>query len=103
MGSAIRITYEPGQFSLMRLPDGTKLFIWTSDKGLHVSRVGFLNLPKEMIRKFPFPIPVPDPANPPGAVKALMEILLQSIETCQTVDEARRLLQELPENPGPRR
>jgi len=93
MGNAVRRTYEPGQFSQVNLPDGTKVLISTGRSDIRVTKLGFLNLPVGVIWKFDFGVPIQtDPARPPEHVKSAMDAIVCIVEGCETLAQAQRKL-----------
>lgn len=91
MGNALRISYEPGKFCQVRLSDGTKLLVRTSPRGVHVAKLGFFNLPMELLWQYTSSIPG---RFDPASFKTVMDAVLRLVESCETLDEARRVLKE---------
>ena len=93
---AFRRTYEPGQFSQVNLPDGTKLLISVGSTDMRVAKLGFLNIPVGTVWKYDFGFP-PIRTNPSTATEAskkVMDAILRIVEGCQSLPEAQHRLHD---------
>lgn len=84
-----RVTYKPGQFSQVLLPDGTRLFVHTRPTGIKIRRM-LLGpfLPGRTVWEFPLPLLIRrvGPASDLGS--PMLELVLESLEPCRTLPEA---------------
>lgn len=96
MARPVRVTYEPGQFSQVNLPDGKKVLVSVGATDVRVIRLGFMNLPMGTVWSYSFGFPIR--THPPKATDAsisLMEAVLSFIESCQSIEEVPGELAEL--------
>ncbi len=93
MESAIRMTYEPGQFSQVNLQDGTKVLVSVGGTDIRVVKLGFLNIPVGNLWTFEFGFPIRvSSSTTTEQAKRAMNAVVAVVEGCLTLDEVQRKL-----------
>ncbi len=96
MAKPVRVTYEPGQFSQVNLPDGKKVLVSFGSTDVRVVRLGFMNLPMGTVWSYDFGFPIRShPSKPTSASISLMNGILSYIEDCQTIEEIPATLAQM--------
>jgi len=90
-----RLTYKPGAYSQVLLPDGKRVFVQVRPTAITVRRqilAGFL--PSSLLWSFdvPFLIRKVSAAGEPGV--SMMEVVLRALESCQSLSDVASHLDE---------
>jgi hypothetical protein len=93
MRGAVRRTYEPGQFSQVNLPDGTKVLVSIGSTDIRVVKLGFLNIPAGEVWTFEFGFPLRiNLSRTSEQATRVLDATLAVVEGCLTIDEVQQKL-----------
>jgi hypothetical protein len=90
---ARRITYVCGQYSQLKLLDGTTVFVETLPQSLRVSKMVLRSIPTKTLWEYKLPFEIRTPTQPSDIAKELLDLVLQSIAHCKTLTELKQKLQ----------
>lgn len=87
-----KITYSAGQYSQLRLNDGTKIFVETLPESIRVKKLLFGVIPTKKIWEFAFPFYIRTAVESWGSSKEILDIVLETIEGAENLQELKKHL-----------
>lgn len=87
-----RITYNAGQFSQVKLGDGSRIFFETLPEAIRLKKIFLGIVPTTTIWEYRFPFYIRTVNEPWELAKEILDLVLESIEGCTTLKEIKERL-----------